>query len=67
MTCYSVHMLFNFCLLLKIGVKDISKNISKNLSSKYSQKRLDQTKKSAIDVLKTVLKNHDSKVSRSDW
>ena len=31
----------------------IKKNINRNLSDKYSQKLLDHTKQSAIDVLKT--------------
>ena len=34
----------------------IKKNINRNLSDKYSQKLLDHTKQSAIDVLKTSLK-----------
>ena len=36
--------------------KNIDKNISKNLSGKYSQKRLDQVKKYATDLLKTMSK-----------
>ena len=36
--------------------KNIGKNISKNLSGKNSQKRLNNTKKSATDVLKTSSK-----------
>ena len=34
----------------------MGKNVGKNLSSKYSQKRLDRTKKSATDALKTTSK-----------
>ena len=33
--------------------KNIGKNISKNLSGKYSQKLLDDAKKSATDAIKT--------------
>ena len=42
----------DFCLLLKIWAK----TISKNLSSKHSQKLLDHAKKSATDALKTSSK-----------
>ena len=36
--------------------KYIDKNISKNLISKCSQKRIDHTKQSATDALKTASK-----------
>ena len=42
----------DFCLLLKIWVE----TLSKNLSGRYSQKRLDQAKKSAAGGLETSLK-----------
>ena len=42
----------DFCLLLKIGVK----NLGKNLSGIYSQKLLDHAKKSATNQLKTSSK-----------
>ena len=38
-----------FCLLLKICVKKISKNISTSLNGKYSQNLLDYAKKSATE------------------
>ena len=44
--------------------KNIGKNISKNLSGKYSQKRLDHTKQSATDALKTASEKSNSKNSR---
>ena len=46
----------NFLSFAKNKGKHIDKNINKNLSGKYSQKRLDQAKKPATDVLKTSLK-----------
>ena len=36
--------------------KNIGKNISKNVSGKYSQKLLDNSKKSAADALKLLQK-----------
>ena len=36
--------------------KNIGKNISKNLSRKYNQKRIDCTKQSATDALKSPSK-----------
>ena len=44
-----------FCLLLK-NSKNIVKIISETLSDKYSQKRPDNAKQSAVDVLKTTSK-----------
>ena len=41
--------------------KNVGINISKNLSSKYSQKRLDHTKQSASDALKTASKKEFEK------
>ena len=52
----------DFCLLLKIWVK----TLSKNLSGRYSQKRLDQAKKSAAGGLKTSLKRVIQKNNRSN-
>ena len=46
----------DFYLLLQIWVKYVGKNITKNLNSKYSQKFLDNAKKSAADAVKTDLK-----------
>ena len=45
---------YRFLSFSKNMGKDIGRNISKNLSAKYSQKRLDHTKKSVADALKTV-------------
>ena len=45
----------DFCLLLKIWVKNIGKNINKNVSGKYGQK-LDHAKNFATDSIKTVSK-----------
>ena len=39
--------------------KNVSKSISKNVSRKYSQKRLDYTKQSTTDALKTASKATD--------
>ena len=41
--------------------ENIDKNISENMSGKYSQKRLDHTKQSATDALKTVSKKQFKK------
>ena len=38
------------------GFLFFAKNIGKNLSNKYGQKRLDSTKKSTTDPIKTVQK-----------
>ena len=47
--------------------KNIVKNISKHLSDKYSGKRLDHTKQSATDALKTsskrIIKNKTAEVT----
>ena len=56
----------DFCFLLRLWGKNIGKNISGNLLSKYSQKLLDNAKKSATDPFKTgsnraIQKNHRSK------
>ena len=45
----------DFCLLLKIWVKNIGKNITKNVSGKYGQ-NFDHAEKSATDSIKTVSK-----------
>ena len=47
--------------------KNIGKSKSKHLSGKYSQKRLDHTKISATDALKTVTKRAIQKTSRGNW
>ena len=39
----------------------VAKNITKNLSNKYSQKRLDNGKKSTTDTIKTA--THATKVA----
>ena len=45
----------DFCLLLKIWVKNIGKNITKNVSGKYGQ-NFDHAEKFATDSIKTVSK-----------
>ena len=45
----------DFCLLLKIWIKNIGKNITKNVSGKYGQ-NFDHAEKSATDSIKTVSK-----------
>ena len=46
--------------------ENIGKNINKKLIDKYSQKILDQTKKSATDALK-LLQKEQLKENRSNW
>ena len=65
---------YRFLSFTKNMGKNIGKNISKNVSGKYSQKRLDHTKQSAADALKTqkdalknALKKTNSKIRRSNW
>ena len=60
--CYSVQSRglifvrsYEFLSFTKMG-KHIGKNINKNLSGKYGQKRLNHTKQSATDTLKTSSK-----------
>ena len=55
----------DFCLLLKIWVKNIGKNISKNLSGKYSQKLLDHANQSARDGFKTASKRVIQKTAKA--
>ena len=55
----------DFCLLLKIWVKNISKNIIKILSGEYSQKPLDHAKQSATDVFKTASKRAIQKTAQA--
>ena len=44
----------DFCLLLKVWVKLLTKITKYNLSGKYSRKILDHAKQSATDALKTT-------------
>ena len=55
----------DFCLLLKIWVKNISKNIIKILSGEYSQKLVDHAKQSATDVFKTASKRAIQKTAQA--
>ena len=55
----------DFCLLLKISVKNIGKNISKKSSNKYSQKLLDHAKQSATDTIKTTSKRVIQKIAEA--
>ena len=64
----------DFCLLLKLQVKNIGKDLNKNLSGKNSQKGLDNDKQSATDAFNSFFKksflkksNSNSKNSRSNW
>ena len=45
----------DFCLLVKIWIKNIGKNISKNVSGKYGQ-NFDHAKRSPTDLINTVSK-----------
>ena len=47
---------YGFLLFTKDTGKNLDKNIRKYLSEKYSQKLLDNAKKSATDAFKTVSK-----------
>ena len=47
---------YGFSSFAKNMGKNIGKNVSKNLSREYSQKLLDDAKKSTTDALKTTSK-----------
>ena len=47
---------YDFFLLLKIYVKNISKRISKNVSKKFSQKHIDHAKHFTINAVKATSK-----------
>ena len=51
----------DFCLLLKVWVK----NISKNFSGKYSQELLDHAKQCVTDAFKTASKNIIQKLAEA--
>ena len=56
----------NFCILLKILVKNMGEIVSKTISGKYSQKTFDHVKKSAADAPKATSKKSNLKNRRSN-